>query len=308
MTPPSLRLPPAARGARLDRAIQTALEADGRRASVREVRGALIDGRIRVDGRSRAPGGRAYGGEEIDVSCFVAREEARVLGEPELAEEAPVLARWPDLLALDKPSGLPSAPLRAGERGTLLAAAIAHAPEVASAGPPLEGGLLHRLDRGTSGVVIFARSREARRQGRRWFSEHQVLKKYLALVEPPSRPLPAIVDAPIGPSGTSDRVRVGDARKSLPAESRLRVLGLGETAWCIEVSSQHGRRHQVRAHLAHLGAPIVGDTTYGGRPARRLMLHASSVHLPDGRAVAAPAPEGFFSSLEALGHGRRTPT
>ncbi|MEL6184947.1 MAG: pseudouridine synthase, partial [Myxococcota bacterium] len=195
-----MKLPADLRGERLDRAISTGLHRVGRPVSVREVRLALRAGRIRVDGQRRAPGLRAQGGEAVDVETFAARHEARIEGQPELLERVTVLETWPDLWALDKPTGLPCAPLRAEERDTLLHAAVALDPEVAQAGPPLEGGLCHRLDTGTSGAVLFARRTEARDRVRAWFGQHAVEKTYLARVASgAAEALPARVDRPIGP-------------------------------------------------------------------------------------------------------------
>lgn len=287
--PRSLLLPPEAAGERLDRALARSL---GPSVSVREVRRALEDGRITVDGRRAVPGARARVGVEVDLSAFVARADAEVSPEPELAARAPVIASWPDLFALDKPSGVPCAPLRPGERGTLLGGAVHHRALVASAGPPLEGGLLHRLDGGTSGAVLFALTEEARAIGRGWFARHEVAKTYLAVVSP-RQDLPPFIDAPIGAGEGAHRVAVGGARDALPARSDFEVLSSMQFGLLVRVKTRFGRRHQVRAHLAHLGAPIVGDALYGGAPEERLMLHAETIELPDGRAVRAPTPKGF---------------
>lgn len=286
-----MKLPGAASGQRLDRAITHGLRAAGRDVTVREVRLALTEQRILVDGRPRAAGSMARGHEDVDLSRFVARREAVVAPEPELLSRSPVRAEWSDVFALDKPSGPACAPLRAGERGTLLGAAIAHDAGVARAGPPLEGGLLHRLDGGTSGLVLFARTSEARETGRAWFSAHTLEKSYAALIRPPEKDLPAELDAPIGPGPTPDRVRAGDGPKAQRALSRFTVLARKPDRWRVRVETVFGRRHQVRAHLALLGAPLLGDVLYGGPEAPRLMLHAWTLRLPDGRAIEAPVPE-----------------
>ncbi len=290
--PPVLTVPDSARGDRADRAVARALAAAGRAVSIREVRRGLADTRIRLGGAGVAPGQRVAGGERIDLIGFVPAAEARVEPDLSLATAAPVIAVWPDLLALDKPSGLPSAPLRPGEPATALSAAVAHDPGIAAAGPPLEGGLLHRLDAGTSGVLLFARSAEARDRGRRWFGRHEVQKRYLAVTVVGPDPLPPVLAAPIRSAGP--RVRVGDGPGALPAASRLTVVERRGATALVRVDTAHGRRHQVRAHLAHAGWPIVGDLLYGGRSGARLSLHAAWVGLPDGREIAAPTPPGFF--------------
>ena len=285
------RLSEACRGERLDRAVCGVLRDRGRRTSVREVRRALASGAIRVDGRRVDPGRRAGGTERLDLTAFVPRAEARVAAEPELARRVPRLGGWPDMVALDKPPGVPCAPLRPTERSTLLGVALVHDPAIATAGPPLEGGLAHRLDVGTSGVVLFARTAAARDRLRAAFGAHRIDKRYLAVVRPPPAPLPPVLDAPI--AGSGERVRVGDRPGALPARSTFTVLARRPDRWWVAVDTAHGRRHQVRAHLAHLGAPILGDARYGGAAAERLMLHAARLDLPDGRRVAAPPPPGF---------------
>lgn len=288
-----MKLSSDAKGERLDRAIREALVREGRTVSVREVRGALADGRIRVNGRVSPPGASSRGGEDIDLHRFQPRAEAVVEGEPDRLSQTTLVAEEGDLLVFDKPSGWACAPLQPGERGTLLAAAVARDPGVAVAGPPLEGGLSHRLDTFTSGIVIFARNAEARSQLRNWFSSHQVRKTYLAVVSAPPRPLPPRFDGPIGPGSGKDRVRVGEGPRALPAQAELQIRVQAADRWSVQVVTYFGRRHQVRAHLAHLGAPIVGDPIYGGSPGSRLMLHAVEVVLPDGRSFSCPVPSAF---------------
>src|SRR5262245_6748734 len=138
---------------------------------------------MKVDGKKRAAGDRAGGGEEIALGAFVVRAAASVAAADD--PRAAVLYEDDALLALSKPSGMPCAPLRHGEPGTLLGAAIARAPAIEKAGPPLEGGLLHRLDRDTSGVVLFAKNEATREVMRQAFADHAIEKRYFALVLDP---------------------------------------------------------------------------------------------------------------------------
>ena len=274
-------------GLRYDRAVAEVLRADGLAVSAREVRRALLEGQLLVAGRRVRPGDPCAGGEAIGFAGFVPRVEAEIG-----PSSVPLRIVFEDafLLVVDKPSGPPTLPLRTGERDTLLGAAVAHAPEIAE-GPPLEGGAVHRLDSGTSGLVLFAKDADTRASLRAAFGHHEVEKRYLAVV-PAGLSAPIEIDAPLLGSGA--RVRVDAAGAA--ARSRVSRVEAHGTRALVEVEARTGRRHQVRVHLAHAGAPIFGDALYGP-PGPRLMLHASVVVLPDGRrfeAVLPPEMEAFW--------------
>lgn len=292
----TLELPASAKGERYDRAVHRALAGRGREVSTREVRRALEEGRIRIDGRKVAPGDRAAGGEAIDLGGFTPKSESRVLPEPELLDRVGVLAHDERLLVLDKPSGMPVHPLVPGERGTLLAAAAAIDPN-ALAGPPLEGGLVHRLDIETSGIVLFALQLDVRAELRRAFSEHRVLKQYLALVRG-AIDTPCVVEGAIAAGATKDRVRVvpPEDPRGQPAITEVEPIAPG----LVRATTRYGRRHQVRAHLASIGLPIRGDRLYGtpDPDLPRLALHASVLRLPDGRSFDSPLPDELARALE----------
>jgi len=282
-------------GERLDRAIAETLRAEHPQVSVREVRIGLRDKRIRLS-PGRKPGDRAQADEPFDASDFVTRAEATIAPE---ALRISILAQTSTLLVLDKPSGMPCAPLRPGEPGTLLAQAVAVAPQIATAGPPLEGGLVHRLDTATSGIVVFAKDLATRERLRDAFGAHQVLKTYLAGCSAP-RWRVRTLEAAIGPSG--DRVRLwplGD-RRGQDAITEARVLKTWGPWVRIEARTRYGRRHQVRVQLSDAGAPIVGDAQYGGVSAPRLLLHAHRLTLPDGTEFVADPPPDFEETWAAL--------
>lgn len=285
-----LTLGPVARGERYDRAVASLLGEVGRAASIREVRRALSEHRILIDGRPAKPGARATGGESVLLVDFQPRAEAEVAPEPELLAHVTVLFEDEDLLVLDKPAGLPTQPIRPGERGTLLGAAVAQAEVIGRFGPPLEGGLVHRLDVETSGVVLFAKRPEVQENLRAAFRRHAVEKRYRAVVSG-AITAPQVVRGAIGEIGAGpgrSRVRLVQTG-GLYAETEVRPV----TPSRVEAVTRYGRRHQVRVHLASLGTPIAGDRLYGGAPAARLMLHATTVTLPSGRTFESPLPEGF---------------
>ena len=236
-----------------------------------------------------------------------------------------VLYEDPHLLVVDKPAGLHTAPLRAGEEATLLAEVISRYPEVASV-PGLrapEHGLLHRLDRETSGVVVFARSPEAFAALREQFAGEAVRKEYRAVCLPGAGGTDAAQGpvriqsrfAPYGPGRRMVRVVLPEsgaaARRKAGEQQYLteaRVLEEGAGFALVGAWLRRGFRHQVRAHLAYLRLPILGDPLYGvARPAGvapRLYLHAAAVDLAHpltGLAlrIESPTPAEFAAALAA---------
>jgi len=304
----TLTLAEAQKGQRLDRAVHDALVEAKHEVSMREVRDALVDGRILINGKTRAPGLRAIGGESVDVSAFVSRVEAIITPEPMLLLECDILYDDARRLCLAKPGNVPSQPLKPEERGTMLGAAIAHTPSIAQAGPPLEGGLVHRLDIQTSGALLFAKDMTTRLMLRRAFASGAVEKRYHALVWDPENRIRAgrKIDAWIGRGQDPSRVAVRppqtrDAQSALT--EIVSIERLSESWRFIELLARTGRRHQVRVHLASLGTPIAGDTLYGGPSApdlERLALHASRLVLPDRLAIDAPLADDLARVCERL--------
>ncbi len=296
------------KGQRLDRAVHDALVAAKHEVSMREVRNALEDGRILVDGKTRAPGLRAIGGETIDVSGFIARVEAIIPPEPELLALCDVLFDDARRLCLAKPGHIASQPLKPEERGTMLGAAIAHTPSVAKAGPPLEGGLVHRLDIQTSGALLFAKDMATRLMLRRAFASGAVEKRYHALVWDPENRLRAgrKIDAWIGRGPDASRMATRPPQTRDAQSALTEIVGfdrLRESWRYVELLARTGRRHQVRVHLASLGIPIAGDELYGGPSAPgldRLALHASRLVLPDRLAIDAPLAADMARVCEQL--------
>jgi 23S rRNA pseudouridine1911/1915/1917 synthase len=226
-------------------------------------------------------------------------------GFPELS----VLFEDGQLLAVDKPAGIHSAPLHPGEAGTLLGAVLARYPEVAAL-PGLksvEPGLLHRLDLETSGILLVARTEEAFRTLRAAFAAGRVRKQYLALcacraeVRAGKRLRLESRFAPFGRGRKRVRAVAPEGGKAREASAiyrtEARVLQRRGPWALVQASTLKGFRHQVRVHLAELGLPIAGDTLYGvpapeGAPAR-LYLHAAAVeldHPASGRPLRLDSP------------------
>jgi 23S rRNA-/tRNA-specific pseudouridylate synthase len=185
-----------------------------------------------------------------------------------------------------------------------VASGIAHRwPECASIGDdPRDGGLVHRLDIGTSGALIAARSLEAYRELREAFGTGRVDKVYLAIVD--GRPVARESDAPLVQRGKKVAV---DHTDGLAAHTAFSVDRASPTHALVRCHARTGRMHQVRAHLAYVGSPISGDVLYGGAPLAGMdgfFLHAATITIPLGSQqvkIEAPLPDRFTAALKLAG-------
>jgi 23S rRNA pseudouridine1911/1915/1917 synthase len=229
-----------------------------------------------------------------------------------------VLYQDEHLLVVDKPAGLLSVPTAPGlDEDTALARVQEYARHLSRRRPYV--GLVHRLDRDTSGALAFALSGGARPGLIALFRDHRIERSYTAIVEgrPPAET--GVVDAPITEAYAGGRRRIARAPEpSLPAVTRFTVRERFERAALLEVHLETGRQHQIRLHLAHAGLPVLGDPVYrprgqGAPPivAARQMLHAHLLafcHPITGQLVRAlaPRPKDFEAALVAL-RRRRPP-
>jgi 23S rRNA pseudouridine1911/1915/1917 synthase len=176
------------------------------------------------------------------------------------------------VLVVDKPAGMVTHPGAGRPEGTLAAAALAHAPEMAGVGSPRRPGIVHRLDKGTSGLIVLAKTPAAYDSLTAQLAQRTVTRRYLCLAQGAMRRAAGVVDSPIGRDPRS-RIRMAVVRegKGKRAVTRYRVLdrfGAGPSAvTLLECSLETGRTHQIRVHLASLGHPLLGDDVYRGRRA-----------------------------------------
>jgi 23S rRNA pseudouridine1911/1915/1917 synthase len=209
------------------------------------------------------------------------------------------------LVAVDKPAGIPSHALRPGERGTVVSALLARYPELRGVGyRELESGLLHRLDRDTSGVLLAARDQATFDELREAHERGAFEKRYLALVR--GRPEPGVITGYLRADRRTVRVRsepfVGAKAVALEL---VRSDAYGKFS-LVEVRLSRAARHQVRAQLAARGWPIVGDAQYGGDELPGLgrhFLHASEVRFPHAGAllkVESPLSQELVGALDRL--------
>ena len=182
-----------------------------------------------------------------------------------------------DILVIDKPSGLVVHPGAGNLSGTLVNALLAHTRNL-SAVNPQRPGIVHRLDKGTSGVMVVAKNNLAHLKLIKQFSTHRIKKKYIAIVKGKVECDEGIIDLPIGRHKRDFKRQAVSFVNARPAVTNYKVLRrFDDYATLLELNPQTGRTHQLRVHLAHLGHPILGDSKYGTAAQPdfpRLALHA----------------------------------
>jgi len=260
-------------------------------------------GKVRLNGKRCPKGARVRAGDRVELE--EAPRPADFLPEPDPSETVEVLLEDADFLVVDKPAGMACHPLRPEERGTVVQALLARYPELAGIGyAQREAGLVHRLDRDTAGVLMVARTAAAFDALVRQLREGAIDKRYLALVAG-ELAAPRRIDLPIAhhPSDARRVVATADERviartRARPAVTEVLEAKVVGSATLVEVRARTARRHQVRAHLAAIGHPLVGDVLYGGpvHPGLdRHFLHASALGL------AHPRTGAFVEIRSALG-------
>jgi len=285
---------------RADKALARHFPDAGRRQLAR-----LFDeGCVTIGARRVRKGDRVAAGDVIEVVREpVTGDALRPAPDAEAAARLEILVERAELIVVVKPAGMPSQPLRAGELGTAANGIAARFPECAALGDdPRDGGLVHRLDIGTSGVLVAARTEAAYRALRDAFGGGLADKQYLAITD--GRPVARECDAPLAQRG---KRAVVDHTDGLAAHTAFTVERATASHALVRCTARTGRMHQVRAHLAYAGAPIAGDELYGGAPLAGFdgfFLHAARIELPlaGGPLIAlAPEPERFARARAACG-------
>jgi len=268
-----------------------------------QVQKLIAGGNITVNGRLAKPGLRLNIGDKIELNIPPTPPQ-------ELKPEAiplKIIYEDDDLLAVDKPAGLTVHPAPGHPAHTLVNAILAHFPHLADIGDSLRPGVVHRLDKDTSGVMLVAKNSTAQADLAKQFKSHSVTKAYLALVRGVLEPENGIIEADIG-RDPHNRKRMAVVAEGREARTDYRVVRYIGGYTLLEVMPQTGRTHQIRVHLAAIGFPVVGDKIYGVKSPHlsRQFLHASRLgfKLPStGEYVEfeSELPNDLEQALEAIG-------
>lgn len=261
------------------------------------VNDAFARGAVRTGTRVLKKSDKVYAGLEVSVDGLAEAADRAVAPEPDAALD--VVYSDASFVAVDKPAGMACHPIAPGEKGTLVAALLARYPECGSVGPdPLMCGLLHRIDGGTSGLLLAARTNDAYDAIRAQFTEHAAVKTYLALVEGRVNEAGGVSGHLAHASSFRGRMRcvsgaaLPGGEKPMFAETFYKPLEFRDGATLLEVTIKTGVTHQIRCQLASIGHPIAGDELYGSKLASPATgghaLHSYSVtfaHPATGKTV-----------------------
>ncbi len=298
-----LPVPDGLTGERVDAGLAKLLGLSRTRAA------AIADaGGVEIDFR---PAGRS---DRLPAGALLAvrwEEERETRIEPIAVPGMRVVHEDDDLIVVDKPAGVAAHPSPGWTGATVVGGLAAAGVRVSTSGAAERAGVVHRLDAGTSGLMVVAKSEAAYTALKRAFKERTVDKVYLALAQGHPDPTAGTIDAPIGRHPKAD-YRFAVLEGGRPSVTHYETLEAFRAATLVEVHLETGRTHQIRVHFSHLRHPLVGDTTYGADPSlaarlgvARQWLHAARLgfaHPATGERVAfeSPVPDDLARALELL--------
>lgn len=280
-------------GQRLDRFLAQALPAFSRARLQTLIREKFVT----VNGESARPRDPVRGGAVVEVR---EPEIARIEAEPE-SMPLDILFEDHDLLVLNKPAGLVVHPGAGHQQHTLVNALLAHCKNLSGIGGKERPGIVHRLDKETSGILVIAKNDVTHRDLSKQFADRTIGKIYLALVAGTPRQKAGTIDAPIARHPVHRHRMTVARRAGRSAKTDYRVVRSNGDVSLVECTIHSGRTHQIRVHLHHLGHPVLGDKVYGGKRAGnfpRQMLHAWKLEFVHPRtekpmSFTAPIPDDF---------------
>ena len=299
---------PEEAGVRIDRYLTGVLAGESRS----QIQRLINEGKVTIAGREVRPNRVVHGGETIVVEIPAPTSPTP---QPE-AISLDIVYQDPDVVVVNKPAGMVVHPAAGHAQGTLVNALLHEITDLSGIGGELRPGIVHRLDRGTSGLMVVAKNDRAHAELARQFHDREVEKEYVALVwgvvQAGRR-----IDLPIGRDPVDRKKMSARARRARSAATRItRALQMPGVS-LIHVAISTGRTHQIRVHLSEIGHPIVGDAVYGGLRRRvagdlrpllgleRPFLHAGRLvfhHPVDGRKMEfeAPLPEDLQTVLDQI--------
>ena len=276
-------------------------------------------GGVRLDGREMGKSDRLVPGGwlEVDLPDPPSARVVEIVAEP--VPGMRIAYDDDDVVVVDKPVGVAAHPSPGWTGPTVVGALVAAGYRISTSGAAERQGIVHRLDVGTSGLMVVAKSEHAYTVLKRAFKERTVEKVYHALVQGHPEPTTGTIDAPIGRHPTAD-YKFAVVAGGKPSVTHYEVLEMLPSASLVEVHLETGRTHQIRVHFAALRHPCVGDITYGADPTlaartglKRQWLHAVRLgfeHPATGRPVlvSSPYPDDLTAALEKLREPYRPPS
>lgn len=258
----------------------------------------IAEGLVSVNGEIVRKSARVVAGDEVAYELPEARDTTRTVD-----FDLPVLFEDAFVVAIDKPAGIAVHPAL-GDDAATVADWFVKRYQPPGVFPGDYPGIVHRLDRDTSGVLLLARTPEAQTALSSAFEQRTVHKTYLAVTAATPRRERAVIDAPIG-RHPADRTRMTVTRSGRDARTSYEVLGTDGERCLVLAQPETGRTHQIRVHLAAVGAPVLGDRIYGRGSAERQLLHAWRIDIPHpdgGRLEAtAPLPDDMIEAVRSMG-------
>src|SRR5438093_645988 len=254
-TPTTITVPDDSEGVRLDRFLVSVLPEQSRSQIQRLIK----------EGRVRVAGGSAKANQPVKAGQAIAVDVPEPVDAAPRAEALPlpIVYQDRDLIVVDKPAGMVVHPAAGHASGTLVNALLHHVDDLSGIGGEKRPGIVHRLDRGTSGLMVVAKHDAAHEELARQFQEREVEKEYIALVWGEVM-AGRRIDEPIGRDPANRKKMSARARRSREAVTRIVRAERVKTLTLAHVAIHTGRTHQIRVHLSAIGHPIVGDPLYGG--------------------------------------------
>ena len=301
----TLRVRPHDAGDRLDRWLSVELP-DTSRSRLQTL---IKDGHVTVDGKAVKPHQKVQANAEI---CVTFPEAAPLAALPEAIPLA-ILHEDKDIIVINKPAGMVVHPAAGHASGTLVNALLHHCQDLAGIGGVLRPGIVHRLDKDTSGALVVAKNEPAMKSLTAQFKNRRVHKEYLAIVVGTLQPPEGSIETLLGRSSHDRKKMAVRTRSGRVASTSYQTLEVFPHASLLQITIETGRTHQIRVHMSHLGHPVVGDAVYGRHraarlmpaPAERQMLHAAKIaftHPTGGKVVEfkAELPPDMRQLLQAL--------